>query len=89
MILSRFPIVSHEYHRFSLGLWDDSEVKRGVLHAKIEVRPGYYVQAFTLHTQCTNFGLPPQMAEVSRTIRDLSLKELMNILSLKLKKPDC
>ena len=44
MILSRFPIVSQDFHRFSLGLWrDDAEVTRGVLYAKIEVRPGKFI----------------------------------------------
>ena len=35
LILSRFPIVEQDFQQFSLGVFSDGEVKRGVLYSKI------------------------------------------------------
>lgn len=40
LILSRFPVVEQDFQVFSVGLFSDSEVKRGSLYAKVEVAPG-------------------------------------------------
>ena len=84
MILSRFPIVSQEHHRFSLGLHADSEATYGVLHARIQITEDSYLQVFNLHDQTTNFYSEPEQAEYSRMVRNLAFRELRNLLKLKL-----
>ena len=66
----------------------DSSCQNGVLHAKIEISAGCYVQVFNLHPQCTNFYFVPEQTEYSRMVRNLSFRELVNLLKLKLT-PDC
>ena len=83
LILSRFPIVEHAFQQFSKGIFDDGEVQRGTLYAKVEVTPGKFAQVFTLHTQCTNFSYPAECIELSRKIRDTSITELADFIASK------
>ena len=46
------------------------------------------MQAFTLHTQCTNLDMPPEQSEITCMIRDISFKELAKFMGQKLKS-DC
>ena len=84
IILSRFPIVEQDFHFFSLGIYDDAEVSRGSLYAKIEVKPGKCLQVFTLHTQCTNYRYKVEDVPNSRKIRDVAMKELAEFMGDKI-----
>ena len=54
-----------------------------MLYAKIEVRPGKFVSVFNLHPQATNLDCPPEGTAVARLVRDLSFKELVKFVQLK------
>jgi hypothetical protein len=59
MILSRFPIVRTDYHRFSDGFGDDAEAKRGIIYAQIKIKDSdARLNVFTVHTQCDNYLNP-------------------------------
>jgi len=49
LILSRFPIVASNFHRFSFGVGRDSEAKRGVLHAQIRLTDNSLINVFSAH----------------------------------------
>ena len=84
MILSRFPIVESDFQQFSLGLFDDAEVQRGILYAKIQITAGKTIQVFTLHTQCTNYSYESQYVKVARMIRDSAMDELVAFMETKI-----
>jgi len=54
IILSRFPIVSHAYHKFRYGVVADSLAEKGLIYAKIAVRDSY-LHIFTTHLQASYF----------------------------------
>ena len=76
MILSRFPIVDSDFHMFSPGLYDDAEATRGVFYARVKVSDNQFVNLFDLHTQCTSFSEPPEIAVYTQRIRKVSIEEL-------------
>ena len=83
LILSRFPIIDQEFRGFSKLLFDDGEVQRGMLYAKVQIRPGKCLQLYTLHTQCTNYNYAPKYVPVSRELRDRAMHELVHFMETK------
>mmetsp|Transcript_48450 Transcript_48450/g.110022 ORF Transcript_48450/g.110022 Transcript_48450/m.110022 type:complete len:694 (-) Transcript_48450:27-2108(-) len=54
LLLSRFPIVAHDVKVFDVaGLASDSVAAKGVLVARIEYRPGVFLDVVTTHLQAT------------------------------------
>ena len=50
VILSRFPIIEHDFEPYPYGVLSDSLSYKGVLYAKILVRPGCVLHLFNTHT---------------------------------------
>ena len=82
-IMSRFPIVEHDFQQFSLGVFDDGESQCGTLYAKIEITQGKFVQVFNSHLMCTNYNYSAEFLALSRQIRDNSIKELSDFMMTK------
>ena len=53
------------------------------MYAKIKVGPGKFVSVFNLHPQATNLDCPPEGTAVARLVRDISFKELVKFVQLK------
>lgn len=54
IILSRFPIVAHAYHKFRYGVVADSLAEKGLIYAKIAIKDSY-LHIFTTHLQASYF----------------------------------
>lgn len=54
IILSRFPIVAHAYHKYRYGVVADSLAEKGLIYAKIAIKDSY-LHIFTSHLQASYF----------------------------------
>lgn len=59
LILSRFPIIKTDFHRYSFGFGKDNDAKRSVLFCKIQIKEGVVINVFNTHLQANNHDLPP------------------------------
>ena len=55
VILSRFPIIEHDFEPYPYGVLSDGLSYKGILYAKILVRPGHVLHLFNTHTQASYF----------------------------------
>lgn len=51
MIISKFPIVDSEKKIFTVGVYNDGLVDKGMLYAKIEIRKNKFIHVINIHTQ--------------------------------------
>eukprot|EP00347_Sterkiella_histriomuscorum_P022181 403331390 len=56
VILSRFPIIEHEFSPYPYGVLSDSLSYKGVLYAKISVGENRIMHVFNTHTQASYYG---------------------------------
>jgi len=54
IILSRFPIIAHGYHKYRYGVVADSLAEKGLIYAKISIKDSY-LHIFTSHLQASYY----------------------------------
>jgi sphingomyelin phosphodiesterase len=55
LILSRYPIVEHDFYEYFLNISGDATTDKGVLYSKIEIKKNKFLFLFNTHLQASYF----------------------------------
>jgi endonuclease/exonuclease/phosphatase family metal-dependent hydrolase len=80
VIVSRYPIIAHDFHMYKEGAAADALSAKGVLYAKIQYTPDISVHFFTTHLQASYASREKDRVkfEQIRSIQLLELQEFAN-----------
>ena len=80
LILSRYPIVEHDFYEYYMNISGDSPSNKGVLYAKIEIKKHLFLFLFNTHLQSSYFDDKPENINATIQIRTKQTEELINFI---------
>ena len=80
LILSRYPIVEHDFYEYYMNISGDSPSNKGVLYAKIEIKKHLFLFLFNTHLQSSYFDDKPENINATIQIRAKQTEELINFI---------
>ena len=80
LILSRYPIIEHDFYEYYMNISGDSPSNKGVLYAKIEIKKHLFLFLFNTHLQSSYFDDKPENINATIQIRTKQTEELINFI---------
>jgi len=76
LVLSRFPIVAHEFQPFPYGVFSDALALKGVLYTKIQIKD-QTLHLYNSHTQASYIGTSQKYSVVTRGDQFATFREFV------------
>ena len=84
LILSRYPIVEHDFYEYFLNISGDATTNKGVLYSKIEIKKNKFLFLFNTHLQSSYFDDTQENIDSTIKVRTKQTEELINFIYNKL-----
>ena len=86
LILSRYPILDHDFYEYFINVSGDATTDKGVLYAKIEIKKNNFLFLFNTHLQASYFDDTQANIDFTIKVRAIQTEELINFIYNKLLK---
>ena len=80
LILSRYPIIEHDFYEYFLNVSGDATTNKGVLFAKIEIKKNKFLFLFNTHLQASYFDDTQANINFTIKVRAKQTEELINFI---------
>ena len=80
LILSRYPIIEHDFYEYFLNVSGDATTNKGVLFAKIEIKKNKFLFLFNTHLQASYFDDTQANIDFTIKVRAKQTEELINFI---------
>ena len=80
LILSRYPIIEHDFYEYFLNVSGDATTNKGVLFTKIEIKKNKFLFLFNTHLQASYFDDTQANIDFTIKVRAKQTEELINFI---------
>ena len=86
LILSRYPILEHDFYEYFINVSGDATTDKGVLYVKIKIKKNNFLFLFNTHLQASYFDDTQANIDFTIKVRAIQTEELINFIYNKLLK---